>query len=183
MSGIFCLLVVWAAVAVALRAVQSRKPTVTSALAMLDSRPGAGAPADIRRAWITSFAAHLAKLDLDSRHVILMDPRLRSAFVGMPPDDLAFYLDATQTPEMAALIEGAKTWRPGRVDRLLTASLAELEELKSGSRDRFESLMANHPVGQTGNGVIAALFIEETDPLTLFDARPLIERIQKNSQR
>jgi len=182
MPGIFCLLVVWAAVSVSVRAVQSRKPTVHSALAMLESRPAAGEPAAVRRAWITSFAAHLAKLELDPRHVVLMDPRLRLAFAGMPPDDQAFYLDTTQTPEMAALIAGTKMWSPARLNRLLSASLAELEELKSGSRDRFESLMANHPVGQTGNGGIAAQFIE-TDPLTQFDARPLIERIQKNSQR
>lgn len=181
MPIIICLLAVWGGVAVTLRAVQSGKPTVNSALAILESRPGAGEPADVRRAWIDSFASHLAKMELDARHKILMDPRLRSAFVDMPSDDQSFYLGATQTPGMAEFIEGAKTWSPAHFNRLLPASLAELEELHCGARARFESLIATPSAGQNENSGIAALLVE-TDPLTQFDARPLIERVQKNSQ-
>ena len=181
MPGIFCLLAVWVAIAVALRAVQSRKPTVNSVLAMLESRPAAGETADVRRAWIGAFSSRLARLDMDSRHLVLMNPRLRAVFLELSPEDRSYFLKVTETPWMREFVEGSKEWSKRLYKGLMTLSLSELEDQENGSRARIEARLASPAIEAVKKDGIEA-YLKDTDPLTMFDIRPLIERIQKNCQ-
>ena len=94
--SIVCLLALWLGVIAVVRIISSGKPSAASTLALLDSRPADGANESARREWIDLLASRLAALDLDSRHLVFMEPRLRSAFVEMSPEDQAYFLTATE---------------------------------------------------------------------------------------
>lgn len=176
-----CLLVVWLGVSLAVRMVSSGKPTAAGTLALLDAKPGAAASAETRHAWIALFSSHLAVLDLDARHRILMDPRLRSAFVDMSPVDQSRFLQSIETPGLSEFIEGTKGWSVGRYERLIQPALADLEEIKAGATAELEAVLANPPKWRFGEGGIESIF-KDAAPLTRFDTRPLIERLQRYSQ-
>ena len=186
MLSISCLLVVWLGVAAAVRIVSSGKPSVASTIKVVDAWPAAAANEEARRGWIELIASRLSALDLDSRHLVLMEPRLRSVFIEMSADDQSYFLKATEPPGMREFIEGSKRWSVGRCVRLLRPAIADLEALKSGSTARFQALqvfdaaLAEPAIEKVG---IEGLFRQPTDPLTRFDTRPLIERMQKYSQR
>jgi hypothetical protein len=181
MPSILCLLGVWLGVALAVRLVSSGKPTAATTLALLETRPGAAESTETRRAWIASIAARLAGLDLDARHLVLMDPRFRAAFSEMSAEDQAQFLTAIETPRLREFIEGTKAWNLARFDRVFPPALADLEEIQPGSGARFKALVARPAAEAIAPRGIEA-FPKDTDPLTRFDTRPLIERVQKYSQ-
>lgn len=183
--SILCLLVVWLGVSVAVRMVSSGKPSAAATLKLLDEWPGAAGNAERRQAWIALISSRLSHLNLDSRHLVLMDSGLRSVFLEMSPEDQAYFLTATQPPKMKELVEGSKRWSSGRCVRLMEPALADLEELKTGSAARFKAMLvvdlaiAEPAIEKVG---IEAVFKRPADPLTRFDTRPFIERIQKYAQ-
>jgi len=181
MPGIVCLLVIWLIVALAVRVVMSRKPSEATTLDLLATKPGAGENVDARHGWIALFATQISCLDLDTRHRVLMNPRIRSAFVEMSPEDQLHLLASIETRVINEFIEGSKRWSLGRYERLMQPALADLEGLKFGSSESMEALLARPTVGDVGKFGIMA-FLKETDPLMRFDTLPLIERIQKHSQ-
>ena len=184
MPSILCLLVVWLGVFLAVRMVSSGKPSAATTLKLLDAWPAAG-NAEARRAWIALISSRLSDLDLDSRHLVLMDPRLRTVFLEMSPEDQSYFLKAVELPGLRTFIEASKGASGGRFGRLLRPAAADLEALKSGSSARFEALLvfdlalAESTIKKVG---IEGGFKDPTDPLTRFDLRPLIERMQKYSQ-
>ncbi len=185
MPGILCLLVVWLGVVAAVRLVSSGKPSVASTLKLVEAWPAGAVNDEARRRWIELFSSHLSALDLDARHLVLMEPRLRSVFIEMSPEDQSHFLKATEPPGMRELIEGSKRWNGGRCARLVQPAVADLEALKTGSSARFQAMfvadlsIAEPAIETVG---IEGIFKGTTDPLTRFDTRPLVERIQKHSQ-
>lgn len=185
MPSILLLLAIWLGVALAVRMVSSGKPSAAATLALVEARPAAGADPETLHAWIGRFSSRLAGLELDARHRVLMDPRLRAAFAEMPAAGQTHFLAGIETPGWKEFIEGTKRWNGGRCVRLMQPALADLDRLEPGSAARFRALLvvdlavADPAVEQVG---IDGIF-RGTDPLTRFDARPFIERIQKYSQR
>ncbi len=186
MPSILCLLAVWLGVSLAVRVVSAGKPSVATTLKLLDAWPAAAGNPAARRAWIAQMASRLSGLDMDSRHLVLMDPRLRSVFVAMSPDDQSYFLEAIEPPGMKKFIEGSIGVSGGRAGRLLRPAMADLEALKTGSAARFQAMLvldvalAESAIAKIG---IEGAFKDPTNPLTRFDIRPLIERMQKYSQK
>lgn len=186
MPSILFLLVVWLGVSLAVRMVSSGKPSAVTTLQLLETWPEDAGNAGARRAWIALFSSRLAGLDPDSRHLVLMDPRLRSAFSEMPAEDQTHFLEAIETPGMKKFIEGSKGASGGRCGRLLRPAVADLEALKPGSTARFQAMLlfdvalAESAIEKVG---IEGAFKDPTAPITRFDIRPLIERMQKYSQK
>lgn len=178
---ILCLLAVWFGVFLAVRLLPLSKPSAATVLNLLESKPGVAESTETRRGWITSFSSLLAALDLDSRHRILMDPRLRVAFMGMTPEDQAFFLKSIERPSFKEFIEGSKVWSVGRYERLTQPALADLETLVPDSTARFKSFIIDPSRWRLGTSGIESIF-PDTAPLTRFDTLPLIERFQKYSQ-
>ncbi len=181
MPSILCLLAVWLGVSQAVRMLSSGKPSAAATLALLDARPGAAEGAETRHAWIALISSRLAGLDLDSRHLVLMDSRLRSAFSEMSPEDQTHFLKATETPGLREFIEGSKRWSMSRYERLIAVAMAELEEQKPGSNARLLASLTR-PAEEAIRKDGLEAFLKDTDPLTRFDTRPFIERLQKYSQ-
>lgn len=185
MPSILCLLVVWLGVSLAVRMVSSGKPSRATTLKLLDAWPAAAGNAEARRAWIALISSRLSGLDLDSRHLVLMDPRLRTVFLEMSPEDQSYFLNATELPGMREFLEGSIGASVGRCGRLLRPAVADLEALKTGSTARFQAMqvldvaLAESAIAKVG---IEGAFKDPTDPRTRFDIRPLIERMQKYSQ-
>lgn len=178
---IICLLILWVLVSLGIHWIQSRKPSGADALALLDRRPDRDAPAEARRAWIAQFCSRLAPLDLDSRHRVLMDPRLGAVFSEWPNGEQEIFLKTSEPHLMAEFIEGSKGWNPGRYDRLTRLSLADLEALQPGSEARLRPFLADPRDELIWKAGVLSLLVN-TDPMTIFETRPLIERIQKYSQ-
>ena len=180
--SIVCLLALWLGVITVVRVISSGKPSAASTIALLDSWPVDRANTIARRGWIDLFASRLSALDLDSRHVVLMEPSLRSAFLAMSPEDQAYFLTATEQAGMPHFIEGTKRWNRGRYERLFQPALLDLEQLNEGSRKRLIELLIDPEKWNDGGGGIETTFKEATAPLTQFDSRPLIERVRKHSE-
>lgn len=177
-----CLLVLWLGVFTAVRIISSGKPSTASTLALLDSWPGAGASEKSRREWIDLFASRLATLDPDSRHLVLMTPRLRSAFIDMSADDEAYFLSTTEQPGMKAFLEGTKLWNRGRYERLIRSALSDLDQLEAGTRERMLLLLTDSEHWNDHGDGIDSLFKDSSSMLNRFKARPLIERVRKYSE-
>lgn len=186
MPSILSLLVVWLGVSLAVRMVSSGKPSAATALRLLEAWPAAAGNPEARRAWIAQMAFRLSGLDMDSRHLVLMEPRLRSVFVDMSPADQSYFLDAIEPPGMKKFIEGSIGASGGRAGRLLRPALADFEALKTGSAARFQALqvldiaLVESAIEKVG---IEGAFKDPTNPLTRFDIRPVVERMQKYSQK
>ena len=186
MPSILCLLAVWLGVSLAVRLVSSGKPSVATTLKLLDDWSAAAGNPEARRAWIAQMASRLSGLDMDSRHLALMEPRLRSVFVAMTPEDQTYFLEAIEPPGMKKFIEGSIGASGGRAGRLLRPAMADLEALRTGSTARFQALqvpeiaLVESAIEKVG---IEGAFKDPTNPLTRFDIRPLVERMQKYSQR
>ena len=181
--SIVCLLALWLGVITVVRVISSGKPSAAGTIALLDSWPVDRANTiTARREWIDLFASRLAALDLDSRHVVLMEPRLRSAFLALSPEDQAYFLTATKQAGMQRFIEGTKRWNRGRYERLFQPALLDLEQLKEGSRKRLIELLIDPEKWNEGGGGIETTFKAPAAPLTRFDSRPLIERVRKHSE-
>ncbi|MES2570408.1 MAG: hypothetical protein V4710_10195, partial [Verrucomicrobiota bacterium] len=142
MPSILCLLVIWLLVLMAVRMVSSAKPSHVAVLEFLNKRPGVTGSDGARHAWIGLMASHLSRLDVDSRHLALMNPRMRSAFLELPQEDQSHFLAAIQQRGMKEFIEGSKGWSLGRYERLMQPALADLEGLQGGSGERFEAMLA-----------------------------------------
>jgi hypothetical protein len=186
MPSILCLLVVWLGISLAVRMASSGKPSVATTLSLLDEWPNAAGNAEARRAWIALFSSRLSGLEMDSRHLVLMEPSLRLVFVKMSPEDQSHFLEAIEPPGMKKFLEGSTGASGGRFRRLLRQSSSDLEALKTGSTDRFQAMLLSNfflaelEIGKVG---FEGAFKDSTDPLTRFDLRPLIERMQKYSQQ
>ena len=182
MPSILCLVLIWAAVSVAARLVMSSKPSAGDTLELLKTRPGPADPAEARQAWIDSISSSISKLDLDSRHQILLNPDFRSAFSEMSAANQASLLEAIELRGMRDFIEGSKRWSRGRYERLTQPALADLEGLKPGSRAQFEAMLAEPKPDSIAQAGIEA-FLKQTDPISRFEILPWIERMQKYSQQ
>lgn len=180
--SIVCLLALWLGVVVVVRMISSGKPSTASTLALLDSWPALQATESARREWIDRFASRLAGLDLDSRHLVLLEPRLRSAFNEMLPADQTHFLSATEQAGMPHFLLGSKRWNRGRYERLFQPALADLEQLQAGSRKRLIGMLIEPEKWNADGEGIEFTFRNATAPLTRFDALPLIERVRKHSE-
>lgn len=181
MPGVLFLMVIWLLVFLAVRMVQSRKPSEATTLVLLEAKPVATENAAAQRVWITSLASQISRLDVDSRHLVLMSPRLRTAFLEMSPGDQSSFLEMIAPRGMKEFIEGSKGWSLGRYERLTQPALADLEALQSGSSARTEALLIQPTVEAVAKSGIAAFF-KETDLQTRFDLLPFVERVQKYAQ-
>ena len=182
MPSILSLLVVWLGITLCVRAISSGKPSVATTLKLLDAWPAAAAAnEEARREWIGLIASRLSALDLDSRHQVLMDSRLRSALTEMSNEDQTYLLQATEPPSMSVFLEGTKGWGRLRFERILPLALGDLEDLKPGSAAQAQALLANPADDAIRQAGIKA-YLKNKDPITRLDAQPLIERIQKYCQ-
>lgn len=182
MPSILCLLVIWVLISLAVHMVSSAKPSETTALELLDTRPGSTETAEARQAWIASFSSYLAQLDLDSRHLVLLNPRFRSAFLEMSTEDQARLLEAIELHGMRDFIEGSRRWSRGRYERLTQPSLADLEGLKTGAGEQFQAMLTLPTQDAIGREGIEA-FLQKKDPISRFELLPWTERMQKYSQQ
>ena len=182
MPSILCLLLIWAAVSLAARLVLSTKPSAAATLELLNSRPAAAENAKVTQAWIGSMASMISKLDLDSRHLVLLNPGFHTAFLEMSAENQARLLNAIELRGMRDFIEGSKRWSRGRYERLSAPALADLEGLKPGSTAQFDAMLADpKPDAIAKTGIEA--FLKQTDPVSRFEILPWIERMQKYSQQ
>jgi hypothetical protein len=182
MPSILCLVLIWAVVSVAARLVLSAKPSADATLELLNNRPASGENAEAREAWTTSIASTISQLDLDSRHVVLLNPGFRSAFLEMSAEEQSRFLKVIELRGMPDFIEGTKRWSRGRYERLTQPALADLEGLKSGSSAQFEAMLADPKPDAIAQVGIEA-FLKQTDPLSRLETLPWIERMQKYSQQ
>ena len=180
--SIVCLLALWLGVITVVRVISAGKPSAASTIALLDSWPVDRTNAGVRREWIDRFASRLAALDLDSRHVVFMEPRLRSAFIEMPSEDQAYFLKVTEQAGMQHFLEGTKGWNRGRYERMFQPALIDLDQLQEGARNRLHELLIDPEKWNAEGGGIETTFKEPTSPLTRFEARPVIERVRKHSE-
>jgi hypothetical protein len=182
MPSILCLVLIWAAVSVAARLVLPAKPSADTTLELVNTRPGSAGNAEARQAWITSISSSISKLDLDSRHRVLLNPSFRSAFLEISPGDQSRLLQAIELRGMPDFIEGTKRWSRGRYERLTQPALADLEGLKPGSSAQFEAMLADPKPDAIAQAGIEA-FLKQTNPVSRFEILPWIERMQKYSQQ
>lgn len=182
LPSILCLLAIWALVSLATRLVLSTKPSAANTLDLLDKKPGVAENVEAQQAWMATFSSSLSKLDLDSRHQILLNPRVRTAFLEMPTETQTRFLEAIELRGMREFIEGSKRWSRGRYERLSSPALSDLEGLKTGSSKQFEAMLAQPTQAAIGRAGIEA-FLKNTDPISRFELLPWIERMQKYSQQ
>lgn len=127
-------------------------------------------------------ASSISKLDLDSRHLVLLNPSFRSAFLEMSAENQSRLLNAIELHGMREFIEGSKRWSRGRYERLTAPALADLEGLKPGSSAQFEAMLADPKQDALAQAGIEA-FLKHPDPVSRIDLLPWIERMQKYSQQ
>ena len=182
MPSILCLILIWAVVSLATRLALSTKPSAGATLELLNKRPGSAENAEASQAWIAAMASSISKLDLDSRHMVLLNPGFRTAFLEMSAENQARLLNAIELRGIRDFIEGSKRWSRGRYERLSAPALADLEGLKAGSSAQFEAMFADPNQDALAQAGIEA-FLKHPDPVSRFEILPWIERMQKYSQQ
>ena len=182
LPSIVCLLAIWALVSLATRLVLSVKPSAGATLELLNTRPSSTASAEARQIWVSLFSSSISKLDLDSRHLVLLNPSFRSAFLEMSTENQSRLLEAIELRGMRDFIEGSKRWSRGRYERLTPPALADLDALQTGLGEQFEAMLAQPQPDAIARAGIEA-FLKNTDPVSRFELLPWIERMQKYSQQ
>lgn len=164
----------WLAVGLGVFWLQSVRPTTEDALVLLHAQPRT-------QDQIANFAGLLARLGPDDRHRVFMHQDSATWFLSLPQEAQRLFLEESLPPRWSEFLSGSRRWSVGRLERLLRPSLDELENLQNGSRTKFESVIAiPSPEELQSAGVLA--LVAQPDPYRQFTARPLLERIQKNSQ-
>jgi len=150
---------------------QSTKPTVNDVLVLIRKSPTSQ----------DRIAGLLARLEPDARHRVLMHPDTATWFGSLPRQAQSSFLETSLPPQWNEFMSGSKSWSVGRLERLLAPSLDELEALQAGSRSRFEQIIVIPSPEALRNAGVSAL-VSEPDLQARFTTKPLLERIQRNSQ-
>ncbi len=150
---------------------QSTKPSAEDVLVLMRTHPTAQ----------DRIAGLLAQLELDARHRVLMHPDTATWFLMLPQEAQSSFLETSLPPQWREFMSGSKRWSVGRLERLLSPSLEELESLQAGSRSRFEQIIVIPSPEALRNAGVSAL-VSEPDLQVQFTTKPLLERIQRNSQ-
>lgn len=182
LPSILCLLAIWAGVMLVTRLVIAAKPTAGATLGHLKTKPDSTVSGESRQSWLDAVSSSLMRLDLDSRHLVLLDPAFRAVFAGLSAPEQTRFLEAIELRGMREFREGSKRWSLGRYERLSAPAMADLENLKTGSAGLTEAALVRPNRNAVAQAGIEA-FLGSADPVTRFDLLPWVERMQKYSQQ